>query len=44
MDCLKAVDKSNRAKWVVLNEIQPTLRGLIFDALKQPITTPVRVR
>jgi len=30
MDCLQAIDKSNRRKWVVLNEIQPTFYGLIY--------------
>ncbi len=41
MNCFKAVDKSNRAKWVVLNEIQPTLRDLIFDAFKQSMRPDV---
>jgi hypothetical protein len=44
MDCLKAVEKSNHIKWIVLNEIQTTLYGLIFDALKQSISPPVCVR
>jgi hypothetical protein len=44
MGCLKAVDKSNRIKWVVLNEIKPILCDLIFDALKQSIRPPVCVR
>ena len=44
MGCLKAIDKSNCAKWIVLNEIQTTLRDLIFDALKQSIRPPVCVR
>ena len=44
MDCLKAIDKSHCAKWIVLNEIQTTLRDWIFDALKQSIRPPVCVR
>ena len=43
MDCLKAIDKSNCAKWIVLNEIQTTLRDWIFDALNQSIRPPVCV-
>ena len=39
-DCFKAVDKSNRLKRVVLNEIQPSLRDLIFDAFKQVLKAP----
>ncbi len=35
MDCFKAVDKSHCAQWVVLNEIQPTVRNVIFDAFKE---------
>ncbi|MBX9743579.1 MAG: hypothetical protein K2X08_00005, partial [Chlamydiales bacterium] len=44
LDCLKAVDKSNSAKWEVLNEIQLALRYSIFDALKQSRRLPVCVR
>jgi hypothetical protein len=42
MDCLKAVDKSNGTKRVVLNEVQPIFCHLVFNAFKQSMIYPLR--